>query len=327
MPCARRHCPACRRRRLETAIRRALPTADKGLAGPSWWRKARAVPALGLLRGDARANAVKVGYRLALSARPDGSSAPTWEGLMAATGLSRRSVARWIAWWHEQGFLATAEHGSRAADRPEWNLPGQGNHAAVYLLAVPRKTAPSHDGEAVPVTGTPLVSSRREEPSRAREATPAWPLHALTVTRRDERAAACRIAAEAGWAGSERAVGSAVREFLRAGWTPQDVLDALEFAPDGTRWWSTGRVGSPERVARWRMRSWTGRDPFRRARAARRAADASHAARLVAAFENARAAATAVPSWFADARRAAGLARPAAGRSCAVQRGSGIGVL
>ena len=75
--------------RIETAIRRVLPSAQRGLAGPSWWRKARAVPALGDLRGDARANAVKVGYRLALSARPDGTSAPTWEGLMAATGLSR----------------------------------------------------------------------------------------------------------------------------------------------------------------------------------------------------------------------------------------------
>ena len=327
MPCARRHCPACRRRRLETAIRRALPSADRGLAGPAWWRKARAVPALGLLRGDARANAIKVGYRLALSARPDGSSAPTWEGLMAATGLSRRSVARWIAWWHEQGFLATAEHGSRAADRPEWNLPGQGNHAAVYLLATPRKTAPSADGEAVPVTGTPLVSSRREEPSRAREAAPAWPLHALTVTRRDERAAACRIAAEAGWAGSERAVGSAVREFLRAGWTPQDVLDALEFAPDGTRWRSTGRVGSPGRIARWRLRPWAGQHPFRKARAARRAAEASHAAALAAVFETARAAAAAVPSWFADARRAAGLARPAVSRSRVAQCGTGQIVL
>ena len=196
----------------------------------------------------------------------------------------------------------------------------------MYLLAVPRKTTPSAGGSAVPITGTPLGSSRREEPSRAREAT-RWPLHTLTVTRRDERAAACRIAAEAGWVGSERAVGSAVREFLRAGWTPQDVLDALEFAPDGTRWWSTSRVGSPGRIARWRLRPWTGRDPFRKARAARRAADASHAARLVAAFENARLAATAVPSWFADSRRAAGLARPATGRSCAVQRGSGIGVL
>ena len=246
---------------------------------------------------------------------------------MAATGLSRRSVARWIAWWHEQGFLATAEHGSMSGVRPEWNLPGEGNRAAVYLLAVPRKTAPSADGSTVPVIGTPLVSSRREEPSRAREATAAWPLHTLTVTRRDERAAARRIAAEAGWAGSERAVGSAVREFLRAGWTPQDVLDALEFAPDGTRWWSTGRVGSPGRIARWRLRPWAGQHPFRKARAARRAAEASHAAGLSAAFETARAAAAAVPSWFADARRAAGLARPAACRSCAVQRGSGIGVL
>ena len=137
MPCTRRHCPACRRRRLETAIRRVLPAAQRGLAGPSWWRKARAVPALGELRGDARATAIKVGYRLALSARPDGSSAPTWDGLMAATGLSRRSVARWIAWWHEQGFLATAEHGSRATDRPEWNLPGEGTTLRCTSLRPP----------------------------------------------------------------------------------------------------------------------------------------------------------------------------------------------
>jgi hypothetical protein len=246
---------------------------------------------------------------------------------MSSTGLSRRSVARWIAWWHEQGFLATAEHGSRASDRPEWNLPGQGNRAAVYLLAVPRKATPSAGGIAVPETGTPLVSSRREEPSRAREATPSWPLHTLTVTRRDERAAACRIAAEAGWVGSERAVGSAVREFLRAGWSPQDVLDALEFAPDGTRWWSTSRVGSPGRIARWRLRPWAGQHPFRRARAARRAAEASHAAMLAAAFESAKASATRAPSWFADARRAAGLAGPAVRRSQAAQRGMGRGSL
>ena len=197
----------------------------------------------------------------------------------------------------------------------------------MYLLAVPRKTAPSRDGATAPVACTPLGFSLWEEPSRAREAAPRWPLHTLTATRRDKRAAARRIAFEAGWAGSERAVGSAVREFLRAGWTPQDVLDALEFAPDGTRWWSTGQVGTPCRVARWRMRPWTGRDPLRKARGARRAAEASHAAGLSAAFETARAAAAVVPSWFADARRAAGLARPAVSRSRVAQCGTGPVVL
>jgi hypothetical protein len=91
------------------------------------------------------------------------------------------------------------------------------------------------------------------------------------------------------------------------------VLDALECAPDGTRWWSTGQVGSPGRIARWRLPPWTGRDPFRKARAAHKAAP-SYAGRLAAVLETARQAATVAPTWFAEAREAAGLARPTAGR-------------
>jgi len=99
-------------------------------------------PALQLLRGDAQKRLLDIADRLAGYASWETyTTRPTWAVLMRETGLSRRSVARHLAWLRAHGLLAIVEHGTTPALSPGVLTVGPdgqaGNTASVYLLIAP----------------------------------------------------------------------------------------------------------------------------------------------------------------------------------------------
>ena len=165
-----------------------VPTGPaRGVPGPKWLRAVQAHPATASLRVDAHRNLLGVVWALAVDARPDGTSMPTWAALVEQTGLGRRTVARWLAFLGEHGLLRVLETGSTPATRPAWH-PVQGNRAALYVLLTP----------FVDQSGTPPVTHVVSNPN-AREAVadrPAasggraveprvWPRMRVTATKAD----------------------------------------------------------------------------------------------------------------------------------------------
>jgi hypothetical protein len=89
-------------------------------------------------RVDARRNVMKVARLVALYAQWDTlESRPTWTRLIARSGLSERTVARWLQELRVRGWLAHLEHGSTPATRPMALAHLDGNRAALYGLRVP----------------------------------------------------------------------------------------------------------------------------------------------------------------------------------------------
>jgi len=90
------------------------------------------------IRADGRANLLAVARLVALSASWQTlESRPTWERLVARSGLSERTVARWLQELRVRGWLAHLEHGSTPAHRPSVLAHLSGNRAAVYGLRIP----------------------------------------------------------------------------------------------------------------------------------------------------------------------------------------------
>ena len=90
------------------------------------------------IRADGRANVLAVARLVALSASWQTlESRPTWDRLVARSGLSQRTVARWLQELRVRGWLAHLEHGSTPAHRPSVLAHLSGNRAAVYGLRIP----------------------------------------------------------------------------------------------------------------------------------------------------------------------------------------------
>jgi len=90
------------------------------------------------IRADGRANLLAVARLVALYASWQTlESRPTWERLIARSGLSERTVARWLQELRVRGWLAHLERGSTPAHRPTVLAHLDGNRAAVYGLRIP----------------------------------------------------------------------------------------------------------------------------------------------------------------------------------------------
>jgi len=90
------------------------------------------------IRADGRANVLAVARLVALSASWQTlESRPTWGRLVARSGLSERTVARWLQELRVRGWLAHLERGSTPAHRPSVLAHLDGNRAAVYGLRIP----------------------------------------------------------------------------------------------------------------------------------------------------------------------------------------------
>lgn len=230
------------------------------------------------LRADALANLMAVAREVSRSADWRTLTArPTWDRLCDRTDLSRRTVARWLAWLREHGLLGLLESGTTARWRPRAASALTGNRAAVYLLAVPADATPQV-GETKPVetTGTPSQLLTEGESKRARAdgresplRGPDQPSRALSgpipslhqaPTNRGERLISAqtlqmRIPALRGL--SDRHLRHLLRPWFVAGWTPADVLYALDHAPSQEAHTWTTAVRSPAGWLRHRLALWT----------------------------------------------------------------------
>ncbi|WP_334173629.1 hypothetical protein, partial [Sinomonas sp.] len=82
-----------------------------------------------------------------------------------------------------------------------------------------------------------------------------WPLHRTPATTMARRAAAAEVRHRAPALGclSVRDVAAVLRPFFIAGWSASDVLHALDWRPDGTRW---PHDGPPSWTDTSRVRGW-----------------------------------------------------------------------
>ena len=156
------------------AIALGVPDGSVRAAGPQQWiADCRAHSALAHLRSDAWDSALSVVRSLAN--RTDwqlGTARPTWAVLMADTGLSRRTIARYLALLRAAGLLGVVATGRTAAATP-MALDDGVNAAAVYVLTVP------HVLQLV-------IGGRQDQPEATnqqhQDAAPADPAPALTST-------------------------------------------------------------------------------------------------------------------------------------------------
>lgn len=213
------------------------------------------------LRYDGYGNLLRVAQVIAWAANWNTMcSRPTIAGICERTGLSKASVKRWVRWLREHGWLGVVEQGTTVRFRKGTSAgledDGLGNRAALWVLCIPRDITPIPTGDTASdqekrICEPPSLSLPRrdkEDPTRTREAprgprrnpriTPTWGLHESPRTKRDRLAACERLRQESNvlrhmtpwylrWL---------LRPFLVAGWTPADVLHALDVRADGSVW-------------------------------------------------------------------------------------------
>lgn len=219
---------------------------------------------------------------------------PTWAVLMDRTGLSRSTVAAWLAWLRRTGLLGTVTPGTTVQYRRGTACglldDGRGNEAAEYVLAIPA-AAEDATGRAEALQDPAEPRAHRQGPTtvhtpcggnsdplrspsrgpeyspnaRAREATPDspdtrwwWPRTVTPATRRDMLAAAHRARTEDVTlrALSARHIRSLLRPVWQLGGTLADALHMINHRPDGTPW---PYAGMPRYVPGWvrhRLTAW-----------------------------------------------------------------------
>ena len=153
-------------------------------------------------------------------------SRPTIAGIMETTGLSRRTVQRWLRWLELRGLLEVRAEGTTARFSPGVLRRDDPNEAREWQLA-----DPSRDG-----TGAPSVNLVSCSGSTPRTANPQPK----------------KLTDEGGRRESAR--------FLRAGWLPRDVSYAAEHTPGGIPWAMDDPVRHPRAHLRWRLSRWLGPD-------------------------------------------------------------------
>jgi len=221
----------------------------------------------------------------------DHSTRPTWPVLQDRSGLSRRSVARWLAWLRAEGLLGVAESGSTPALRPMALAGLEGNRAALYVLTVPHQASvagrppESQSGSGTPPKDLsfgedPDAGARCTSPLRGPELPPQagrWPMTRPTTSRRERLELVQRLQNEIPLLRrlSDRQLRSLLRPWLQAGWSAADVQHGIDHDPAGSlRTWTTA-VRSPDgwllsRLAAWRNNAGTPLAPLSAAAAAER---------------------------------------------------------
>ena len=184
---------------------------------------------------------------------------PTWERLMDATGWSRSTMSSWLAELHIRGWLERVEPGTTPRFRPMALQHLEGNRAAVYQLRVPVLSGPDLD-----LTRTPTVPQKSpnqrsssvltrasqifhrqdQQPSgpkqkdgptgpRLDQKTPGFFDLRVPVGPAQMLAAAAELRRQdfAFSRLSSRAIRALLRIWWRAGWTNNDLLQALRQLP------------------------------------------------------------------------------------------------
>lgn len=223
------------------------------------------------------------------------TSRPGHDRIAARLRLSPDTVARAVAWLRDRGLLGLVSPGTTAAVRAHVLHGGEANEAAVYVLTVPGKTATAPRADAGQSNIADLSRSRREldRAPRAREATsdgqerngapsgrrpvlpPAGPavpgpgkraaspatavLGAVPQDRSEALTAAAVMQMHMHPLGrmSARMVRHLARPYFAAGWTPADVLHAVDHEPGGRPYGFTAAVRAPARWIAARLAAWT----------------------------------------------------------------------
>jgi hypothetical protein len=230
------------------------------------------------LRSDRRRNWAEVVRVLALYADwKDRTTRPTWARVADQAGVSRRTVARAIEWLHAHGYLGTVESGSTPLFRIGvlygLTAAGEQNRAAEYVLCTPGRTSDRRQIRQQPTRQTPVFQRGSGTPSWSRKGprtTPTredrsespgphhWPATRRPATRGETLAAAetlrrrnpvlRRLTA--------RHLRSLTKPYWAAGWTPADVLYAMEHQPDGRQHPHTHAVRHVAGWLRYRLGAW-----------------------------------------------------------------------
>jgi hypothetical protein len=223
------------------------------------------------------------------------TSRPGHDRIARALDVSADTVARAVAWLRGRGLLGLVSPGTTHLTRAYVLHDGDRNDAAVYVLAIPAKTAPAPRADAGQSDIADLSRSRSDlgTAPRGREATgdgqqrsgapsgrrPVLPRGGRAVPAagdgaRDPAAAAlARVPQNRSEAlgsaevmrGAERLLGAIsarmlrhlARPFFAAGWTGADVLHAVDHDPGGRRYGYTAAVRAPAAWIRARLAAWT----------------------------------------------------------------------
>ena len=201
--------------------------------------------------------------------------------------LSETSYKRARAWLQQRGWLGVVEEGTTPQFSPAvlTDLDGK-NTAARYVLCVPfRKRETRIAGCADPIIGPPTGFRRKPgKAPRARDAQqgnikpekacppgrpPDVPHPAAEFpTRKNPETRTERLAAAEALRGQSRLLAVLSPEHLRhlcrvlfaAGWSPADILHALEHAPGGRQYGYTASVRHVPGWVRFRLSAWLGPD-------------------------------------------------------------------
>lgn len=184
---------------------------------------------------------------------------PGWDTLIDRTGLSRSTIQRALRRLRSWGLLGTVASGSTWRIRGGRDDDEHGNLAGEYVLCIPVI-------EAVEESDPP--SSLRQEAGspprvRAREdcgprpAAALWPIGKTPVTRREQLDAAQRLRKSPVLRQlSARYLRHLLRPVFAAGWSPAQVLHALDHAPDDVAYWHTDQVNHVAAWVRHRLAAW-----------------------------------------------------------------------
>ena len=208
---------------------------------------------------------------------------PGHENIARSVGVSADTVARAVAWLQARGLLGLVSPGTTADVRPAVLYAGTGNLAAVYVLTVPRRRSSSRSPAAGQSQFADLSRSRSDldkapraregapkvkpEKARAPRGLPLLPrrgsadLHQCPKTRSDGLRAAGLLQDQSGRVSplaqlSDRCLRHLARPFFAAGWTPADVLHAIDHEPGGRQHGYTAEVRSPAAWVRSRLAEW-----------------------------------------------------------------------
>lgn len=213
----------------------------------AWQRHLDQHPALQGLRADAERNARAVLWALArLTDRHTLTARPTWAILMARTGLSRSTIASWLAWARRNRLIGHVEQGSTERFRPGQDPLDIGNRAAVYVLLTPRPAPSEHPQTTTRETRTPSRpptgprtlprTHARAENMRAALRTAGDSSDTTSTSTQAQRLAAVRLMqfrSPVARLVSDRHLRHLCRDFLLAGWSAREILYALDHLPTG----------------------------------------------------------------------------------------------